>query len=68
SIAETEIFEALQQYCSKAKGGPIGSAEVILQDMYGNAHVFWFETFYNRYEALTLATYIKQHNLVIAVS
>jgi|ERR1043165_936068 hypothetical protein len=66
-VAEVEVFDALQQYCSRAKGGPLGSAEVILTDVNGTAHVFWFETFFNRYEALTLAYHIRAHRLIVAV-
>ena len=66
-VAEVEVFDALQQYCSRAKGGPLGSAEVILRDVNGTAHVFWFETFFNRYEALTLAYHVREHRLVVAV-
>ena len=63
-----EVFDALQQYCSRAQGGPLGSADVLLCDVNGTSHVFWFETFYNRYEALTLAYHVRKHSLVVAVS
>jgi hypothetical protein len=66
-VAEVEVFDALQQYCSGAKGGPLGSAEVILRDANGTPHVFWFETFFNRYEALTLAYHVREHSLVFSV-
>jgi hypothetical protein len=66
-VAEVEVFDALQQYCSRAQGGPLGSAEVILRDVNGTPHVFLFETFFNRYEALTLAYFVKEHSLVVAV-
>jgi hypothetical protein len=68
SVAEVEVFDALQQYCSRAQGGPLGSADVLLCDVNGTSHVFWFETFYNRYEALTLAYHVRKHSLVVAVS
>ena len=67
SVAEVEVFDALQQYCSRAKGGPLGSAEVILKDVNGTSHVFWFETFFNRYEALTLAYHVKEKGVLVAV-
>ncbi len=67
-VAEVEVFNILQQYCSSAKGGPLGSAEVILNDINGTPHVFWFETFFNRYEALTLAYHIKGKNLMVSLS
>lgn len=61
------MFEALQQYCSNAAGGPLGAAEVILLDVNGKEHVFWFETFFNRYEALTLAYHLKQQNVAVSM-
>jgi hypothetical protein len=67
SITESEMFQALTGYCSRARGGPLGSDEVILKDVNGIPHVFWFETFFNRYEALTLAYHVRQHNLLITV-
>jgi hypothetical protein len=67
SVAEVDVFDALQEYCSKAKGGPLGSAEVLLRDVNGTGHVFWFETFFNRYEALTLAYHVREHRLVVAI-
>ena len=39
----------------------------ILRDVNGTPHVFWFETFFNRYEALTLAYHVKQHAVVVSV-
>jgi hypothetical protein len=44
-----------------------GSAEVILKDVNGTSHVFWFETFFNRYEALTLAYHVKEKGVLVAV-
>jgi len=67
SVAEVEVFDALRQYCNRAKGGPLGRAEVILRDVNGTSHVFWFETFFNRYEALTLAYHIREQRLVLAM-
>jgi len=67
-ISEREMFEAFFGYCKNARGGPLGQDEVVLRDVNGAAHVFWFETFFNRHEALTLAYWIRQQSLVIAVS
>ena len=66
-VAEVEIFSALKQYCSRARGGPLGSSEIVLSDVNGTRHVFWFETFFNRYEALTLAYHVKELSLVVSV-
>lgn len=68
NVAEVEVFDILQQYCSNANGGPLGSTEVILKDINGKPHVFWFETFFNRYEALTLAYHIREQNLLVSVA
>lgn len=68
SVAEVEVFDALKSYCSRAGGGPLGSAEVVLCDANGDRHVFLFETFFNRYEALTLAYYVRQQSLVVSVA
>jgi hypothetical protein len=68
SVAEVEVFDALKGYCSRARGGPLGSAEIVLSDANGERHLFLFETFFNRYEALTLAYHVRRQSLVVAVS
>lgn len=68
NISETEAFEPLTNYCINARGGPLGQDEVILQDVNGGSHVFLFETFYNQYEALTLAVYKRKHSLIVPVA
>jgi len=64
-IDEFAIFAVLGEYCENKRGGPLGSAEVILADDRGEEHVFYFETFYNRYEALTLGLYRGKRRLVV---
>jgi hypothetical protein len=66
SITEREMFHSLLTYCSNSGGGSLGSGEVILHDINGHAQVFWFETFFNRHEALTLAYYVRQHEVVVS--
>ncbi len=60
-INEAILWTHLQQYCSWARGGPLGAEEVILFDDNGDRHVFRMETFYNRYEALTMGVYLRPH-------
>lgn len=55
----TTTFDLIKTYCGPQKGGPLGSSELVLQDDEGNSHVFFFETFFNGYEALTLGAYLK---------
>jgi len=54
---ETDIFRKIQRYCENRRGGPLGSAEVILADDSGIRHLFQFDTFFNRYDALTLGVH-----------
>jgi hypothetical protein len=68
SIRESYIFTQIQNYCSNRRGGPLGAADVPLTDDTGVSHVFHFETFYNRYDALTLGVYKFQRPIIIATS
>ena len=58
-------FEGLASFCRNGNG-PIGSAEIILEDDNGIEHVFFIECFFNRYDALTLATYIRVNEPMVA--
>lgn len=59
SISEVYLFSQIKSYCSAATGGPLGETEIRLQDSNGTYHVFHFETFFNRYEALTMGLHIE---------
>lgn len=67
-VTGVTMFQALEKYCNNASAGPLGSDEVILQDNNGDSHIFQFETFFNQYEALTLAYHVRQHRMMIAVA
>lgn len=56
-LTEVEVFVAIESYCAARSGGPLGSAEIPIVDDNGDAHIFLFDTFFNRYDALTLAVY-----------
>ncbi|MBD3291242.1 hypothetical protein GF337_20745 [candidate division KSB1 bacterium] len=45
------------------RGGPVGDYSLYLKDINGNLHEFHAESFFNRYDILTLIVYIKQLNL-----
>ena len=68
TVGETEVFSKLLDYCSNAGGGALGSDEVTLIDDNGELHIFHFETFFNRYEALTLAYYVRKHAIIVNIS
>jgi Zn-dependent peptidase ImmA (M78 family) len=64
-IDELTMFAVVGEYCENKRGGPLGSADVILSDDRGEEHVFSFETFFNRYEALSLGLYRGKRKPVI---
>jgi hypothetical protein len=71
-VTEGRLFEAVSGYCGSRRGGPLGAAELILQDDNGDEHIFTFETFFIRYkapatgEALTLGLYARPNLRIIA--
>jgi len=66
AIHEQEIFGYMQQYCTRARGGPLGQAELTLPDDNGDLHHFSFETFFNQYDALTIGVYQRKHSLLVS--
>ena len=64
-IAQRKIFESVALYSIDKRRGPIGSSDIFLEDDNGENHIFKFETFFNRYEALTLGVYRKKATLLI---
>jgi hypothetical protein len=67
SATEVTLFAAVASYCGRQRGGLLGEAEVILGDVNGDDHVFHFETFFNRYEALTLGSYLRPVSVSVLV-
>lgn len=61
-LSEVELFNAVVGYCGSQRGGSLGEEELILSDDNGNEHRFYFETFFNRYDALTLGVYCGQES------
>lgn len=67
AIAEAELFAAIQSYCGPQRGGPLGQGVLILDDDNGDRHRFIFETFFNRYEALTLGVYERSEPAIFQI-
>lgn len=65
-MSEKDVFFAVAGYCGNQRGGPLGDSELILTDDNGDQHRFYFETFFNRYDALTLGIYLKPEARVVA--
>lgn len=67
AVSELALFEIIAGYSSWKRGGPLGETETILMDVDGAEHVFQFETFFNRYEALTLGVYLRPAAQIVTV-
>lgn len=66
-LKETDLFSSIVSYCGGQSGGSLGQSEIILPDCNGDPHLFGFETFFNRHEALTLGLWLKPHARGITV-
>ena len=64
-ILEAQLFRDVSSYCGAQGGGPLGEDDLVLIDDNGDRHRFYFETFFNRYDALTLGKYLEpiQHRV-----
>jgi len=65
---EADLFRDVANYCGSQDGGPLGEDELILTADNGAQHYFFFETFFNRYDALTLGKYVRPKAPVVAMS
>jgi len=66
--SEADIFVDVAKYCGGQRGGPLGSDVFILKDDNGERHEFFFETFYNGYDALTIGKYLRPARASVLVS
>ncbi len=60
------LLAELAGFCHGSRG-PIGSSEVVLRDAAGADHVFFFETFHNHHDALTLGVHRRARKAQISV-
>ena len=58
-MEETDLFEAVVRYCGRQRGGPLGEDRLTLTDDKGERHLFFFETFFNQFDALTIGAYLR---------
>jgi hypothetical protein len=66
-LQEIDLFAAIVGYCGAQRGGSLGRSELLLPDVNGDRHVFEFETFFNRHEALTLGLWSRSHGARVPV-
>lgn len=62
------LQDEIRAYCGRRRKGPLGSGAVLLRDREGARHEFRFETFFNGYDALTLAVHQQPVARVIGFS
>ncbi len=66
-LKESDLFAMIVGYCGAQGGGILGQREVILPDRNAKLHLFAFETFFNRHEALTLGYWLRPYAPIVAV-
>lgn len=67
-VTDEMLFATIARVVHRRGGGPIGSKEMVLDDIDGVEHVFHFECFNNTHDTLTLGTYRGARAVVSAVS
>lgn len=63
-IRESEVLEQVKSYVICKSGGPVGGGEFVLFDDNGIPHEFIGDSFYNRYDILTLVVHKRECNRV----
>jgi hypothetical protein len=53
-VSEEELATVLRGYCSRRRGGPLGSGQAVLLDANGAPHTFSMNSFGNTHQVLTL--------------
>ncbi len=66
NVTGREVFYSLKNFCYGNRG-PIGSGNVVFEDVNGEHHEFFLEAFYNHHDVLTLGTYVRAHPVPVAV-
>lgn len=66
-VSEVPLFSKIRGYCGFQAGGPLGQDRIVLCDDNGDAHVFNFESFSNRYDVLTIGCHLRHCRLAVAV-
>lgn len=68
ALKEAELFAAIAAYCGVQSGGSLGEGEIVLEDRNGEPHVFAFETFFNRHEALSLGYWLGPYRSAVSIN
>ena len=68
NTSETGLYMEVASYCGAQRGGPLGEDVLLMKDDNGEDHEFFFETFYNGYDALTIGKYLRPVRAAVSVS
>lgn len=66
-VTAAHLFSMIRGYCGHQSGGPLGEDVLVLKDDNGRRHHFHFESFFNRYDVLTLGRYLHPYRVSVAV-
>lgn len=66
NISDRTIFAALGTFCFRRRG-PIGQKELVLPDVDGNEHVFYFDCFHNSHDTLALGLHRAAHPVMVSL-
>ncbi|MDE0629119.1 MAG: ImmA/IrrE family metallo-endopeptidase [Bryobacterales bacterium] len=58
NVREEDLFEGIAGYCDGRWVGLVGESELVLADDNRDLHRFFFQTFFNGYDALTLGVHV----------
>ncbi len=63
--SEAKVFKTIVDYCGPQRGGPLGTSEILITDDRDENHIFVFETFFNKFDALTLGRYLRAASVTV---
>lgn len=68
NVTEADLWAWMQTYCRYNQTGPLGTAELLIQDVNQLAHTFLIESFSIKYHTLTMARWIRSNPVSVAGS
>lgn len=66
-VTDLQLYAILEKYCRWGKWD-LGNTETVLIDNNGDQFVFYMETIFNHYDALTLGKLIRKHEASVLVA
>lgn len=66
-VTANQLYDIVESYCGYGKWD-LGTAEKVINDSRKDSYLFYMETVFNHYDALTLGVLSRKHEIVIAVN